>query len=150
MIYIIKDFLGKDIKLVLNNDNDLLHDWQEKNKEKLEIHTFGINNESEFKAEEIELHENYSEFICKNNSEKVKIKVPVSGEHFILNALCGIAFGKIFGLSNEEIKNGISSFKLTAKRMEIIHLKNNVTIINDSYNASYESMKASINSLSKP
>ena len=137
----------KNIKLVLNNDNDLLHDWQEKNKEKFEIHTFGINNESEFKADEIELHETSSEFICKNNNEKIKIKVPVSGEHFILNALCGTAFGKIFGLSNEEIKNGISSFKLTAKRMEIIHLKNNVTIINDSYNASYESMKASIKSL---
>ena len=31
--------------------------------------------------------------------------------------------------------------------MEIIKLKNGVTLINDSYNASYESMKASIRSL---
>ena len=137
----------KNVKLVLNNDNDLLNSWQEKNKEKIEIHTFGINNESEFKADEIEFHENSSEFICNNNNQKIKISVPVGGEHFILNALCGTAFGKIFGLSDDEIRKGIGSFQLTAKRMEIIHLKNNVTIINDSYNASYESMKASISSL---
>ena len=31
--------------------------------------------------------------------------------------------------------------------MEVLKLKNNVTLINDSYNASYESMKASIASL---
>ena len=50
-------------------------------------------------------------------------------------------------MNNEEIKKGIKDFKLTAKRMEINHLKNNITIINDSYNASYESMKASISNL---
>ena len=31
--------------------------------------------------------------------------------------------------------------------MEIIHLKNDITLVNDSYNASFESMKASISSL---
>ena len=70
--------------------------------------------------------------------------MPVGGEHFILNALCGATVGRLLNLNNEEIKNGIKDFKLTAKRMEINHLKNNITIINDSYNASFESMKASI------
>ena len=133
--------------LILNNDNDLLNKWQKENNEKYNIHTFGINNESEFKAENIKLEENSGEFTCKYENEKINIKVPVGGEHFILNALCGIAFGKILGLNNEEIKNGISTFKLTPKRMEITKLKNNITIINDAYNASYESMKASILSL---
>ena len=133
--------------IVINNDNDLLHNWYLKNKEKIETHTFGIKNESEFKAENLKLEENSSEFICKNNNEKIDIKVPVGGEHFILNALCALTVGKLLNLNNEEIKNGINSFELTAKRMEINHLKNNITIINDSYNASFESMKASILSL---
>ena len=133
--------------LVLNNDNDLLNKWQKENNKKYNIHTFGINNESEFKAENIKLGENSSEFICKYEDEQIRMEVPVGGEHFILNALCGIAFGKILGLNNEEIKNGISTFKLTPKRMEIVKLKNNITLINDAYNASYESMKASILSL---
>ena len=45
---------------------------------------------------------------------------------------------------NLVIVDTLKNFKLTAKRMEISHLKNNITIINDSYNASFESMKASI------
>ena len=137
----------KNKRLIINNDNDLLHKWQEENSDKIEIHTFGINNDSEAKADSVQLNANDSEFICKYKNEEIKIEVPVGGEHFVLNALCGLSFGKFFGLSNDEIKNGISSFKLTAKRMEIIKLKNGVTLINDSYNASYESMKASIRSL---
>jgi len=131
-------------KIVINNDNDLLNKWYLENKNNIEIHTFGIKNESEFNAKNIKLKENSSEFICENKNEKINIEVPVGGEHFILNALCGLTVGKLLNLNNEEIKNGIKDFKLTAKRMEINHLKNNITIINDSYNASYESMKASI------
>lgn len=134
-------------KIVINNDNDLLNKWYLKNKGDIEIHTFGIKNESEFKAKNIKLEENSSEFTCENKNEKINIEVPVGGEHFILNALCGLTVGKLLNLNNEEIKNGIKGFKLTAKRMEINHLKNNITIINDSYNASYESMKASISNL---
>lgn len=134
-------------KIVINNDNDLLNKWYLENKNNIEIHTFGIKNKSEFKAENIQLKENSSEFICENKNEKINIEVPVGGEHFILNALCGLTVGKLLNLNNEEIKNGIKDFKLTAKRMEINHLKNNITIINDSYNASYESMKASISNL---
>lgn len=52
-------------------------------------------------------------------------------------------------LSNEEIKKGIATFKLTQKRMEIIRLENNITIINDSYNASFESMNSSLKYLSE-
>lgn len=134
-------------KIVINNDNDLLNKWYLENKNNIEIHTFGIKNESEFNAKNIKLKENSSEFICENTNEKINIEVPVGGEHFILNALCGLTVGKLLNLNNEEIKNGIKDFKLTAKRMEINHLKNNITIINDSYNASYESMKASISNL---
>ncbi len=134
-------------RIVINNDNDLLHKWYLENKGEIEIHTFGIQNESEFKAENINLEENSSEFICKNKDEEINIEVPVGGEHFILNALCGAAVGNLLNLNNEEIKNGIKDFKLTAKRMEINHLKNNIILINDSYNASYESMKASITNL---
>ena len=134
-------------RIVINNDNDLLHKWKIENKGDIEIHTFGINNDSEAKAEDVSLKADSSEFTCKYNDEEIKIEVPVSGEHFILNALCGLSFGKLFGLSNEEIKKGISTFRLTAKRMEIIKLNNSITLINDAYNASYESMKASILSL---
>ena len=131
-------------KIVINNDNDLLHEWYELNKEKIEIHTFGINNNSDCMAINIKEEENSSSFTCDLNSNKFQENVPVGGEVFVLNSLCATMVGNLIGLSNEEIQRGISSFELTKKRMEIIKLKNGATIINDSYNASFESMKASI------
>ena len=135
-------------RVIINNDNDLLHKWYEENKEKIEIHTYGINNSSDIIAEKIELGEEKSKFVAKTSSEKINIDVPVGGEHFVYNALCGFMVGKILGLSSKEIQNGISKFELTKKRMDIRVLKNGATLINDSYNASYESMKASLKYLS--
>lgn len=135
---------GMDKKvLVVNNDNDLLHKYYIENKE-IEIHTYGIDNDSEVKAEDIVLNENDSEFICDIKGDKFKVKVPVGGIHFVYNALCAATIGMLMGLSNEQIKNGIETFELTKKRMDITELKNGVTIINDSYNASFESMQASL------
>ena len=138
----------EDKILVINNDNDLLHDYYLKNKN-VKIYTYGIENQSEVMAENIELEENSSKFECNIEGKKLKINVPVGGIHFVYNALCAITVGRLLGLSLEQIKNGIETFKLTAKRMEINKLKNGVTIINDSYNASFESMQASLKYLSK-
>ena len=117
-------------KVIINNDNDLLHKWYEENKNKIEIHTFGILNKSEEK-------------------NKLKINVPVGGEHFVYNALCATEVGRILGISDENIKNGIERFELTKKRMDIKKLQNGAILINDAYNASYESMKVSLEFLAK-
>lgn len=137
----------KEPRLIINNDNDLLHKWYEENKEKIEIHTYGIENESEINAKDIRMNENSSEFSVNINDKKIEIEVPVGGEHFIYNALCATEVGKVLGISDEQIKKGIKEFELTKKRMDIRTLKNGAILINDSYNASYESMSASINYL---
>ena len=139
---------GMDKKvLVINNDNDLLHKYNLENKN-VEIHTYGIENESDVMAEDIILNENESEFVCNLKGEKFKVKVPVGGIHFVYNALCAATVGNLLGLSIEQIKKGIETFELTKKRMDITELDNGVTIINDSYNASFESMQASLKYLS--
>lgn len=136
---------GMDKKiLVINNDNDLLHQYYLENTQDVQIHTYGIENKSEAMAENIVLNENDSEFICNLKGEKFKVKVPVGGIHFVYNALCAATVGNLLGLSIEQIKQGIETFELTKKRMDITELENGVTIINDSYNASFESMQASL------
>ena len=134
-------------KIVINNDNDLLHKWAEEND--IEIHTFGIENKSEGQAINILKQENSSEFIARINNEEINLNVPVGGDVFILNSLCACLVGKILNLTNEQIQKGISSFELTKKRMEIIKIKNDITLINDSYNASFDSMKAAIKYLAE-
>ena len=131
-------------KVIINNDNDLLHKWYEENKGNIEIHTFGIENESNLNAQNIELREDGSTFEAVSKTEKINIEVPVGGNHFVYNAICATEVGDILGISNEKIKQGIAQFELTKKRMDIKKLENGVILINDSYNASYESMKASL------
>lgn len=156
--------------LVINNDNDLLNkagiflkqpDAIEKTNENMvfeevlsqynniELNTFGIKNKSDIMANNIKLFENSSTFTCNCNNEDITITVPVGGEHFILNALCACKVGELLNISNDKIKQGIEEFKLTQKRMDISTLKNGATIINDSYNASFESMAASLKYLAR-
>ena len=132
-------------KIIINNDNDLLHKWYEENKGKIEVYTFGIENESDINAQNIILEEEYGEFkVVSNKINELEIKVPVGGKHFIYNALCATEVGRILEISDENIKKGIKEFELTKKRMDIRKLENGAILINDSYNASYESMKVSL------
>ena len=131
-------------KIVINNDNDLLHKWNEENKENIEICTYGIENESDLNGKNIKLYEYGSTFEAVTKTKKIKITVPVGGNHFIYNALCAVEVGQILEIPDEEIKEGIAQFELTKKRMDIRKLDNGAILINDAYNASYESMQASL------
>ena len=131
-------------RVIINNDNDLLHDWYEKNKDEIEIHTIGIENNSELMAKEIELGEESSKFKAISNEDKTEIQVPFAGIHFVYNALCAMEVGRVFGIATNQIQDGIAKFELNKKRMDIRKLENGAIIINDAYNASYESMRASI------
>ena len=131
-------------KIIINNDNDLLHNWYNENSEKLEIHTFGIENNSEVMGQDIKMKEESSEFTAVEDSKETNIKVPVGGKHFVYNALCAMTVGKVLNISVDKIKYGIESFELTKKRMDIKKLENGAIIINDAYNASFESMKVSL------
>lgn len=135
--------------VIVNNDNDLLHKWQEENKDKMNIITYGIHEPSDMNAKQIMLKENGSEFVCHTENENVIIRVPVGGEHFILNSLCAVSVGKVLEIETDKITKGIECFELTKKRMDITELQNGVKIINDAYNASLESMQASLKYLSE-
>ena len=134
----------KNKKIVINNDNDLLHKWYEENKSNNEIITFGILNNSDYMAEDIIINENGSSFICEGKDGKIKIEVPLVGEHNIYNALCATAVGKCLQLSDEQIIEGIKKVEITKKRMEKVILQDNVILVNDTYNASLESIKEAL------
>lgn len=59
----------------------------------------------------------------------------------------------VSGIKNDipvlDILEGIKDFELTKNRMEIIEKENNVKVISDCYNASYDSMKAALEFLGK-
>lgn len=129
---------------LINNDNDLLNNWAEKQNQ-YKVYTYGIENKSTYIAENIVKSEDSSSFEING----IKGEVPIGGTHFIYNATCAFAIGDILQIEKEKIVKGISEFKLTAKRMDIQVIKDNIKIINDSYNASYDSMKAALEVIGK-
>lgn len=141
--------LKKDGVVVINNDNDLLHKWAEENKDKYKIITYGIENKSDFMAYDIKQEERNSTYKIMINNKEYFVKVPVGGLHFVYNSLSSIAVGSYLNINPDKMLTGIDKFELTKNRMDIIKNNKNVTIINDTYNASYDSMKVAIEYLGK-
>lgn len=138
--------LSKDGTVVINNDNDLLHKWYLKNKDNYNIVTYGIENDSMEKAQDINYLESSSKYNLKNEGV---IEVPVGGEAFVYNSLAAISVGKALGISMDKIKQGILKFELTKMRLDVQKSSKGYTIINDCYNANYDSMKSALQYLNR-
>ena len=72
------------------------------------------------------------------------VEIPSLGRHMIYPAMTAAAVGQYFGLSEEEIADGIANFKATRMRMDVEKLENGVILYNDTYNANPQSMKAAL------
>lgn len=68
------------------------------------------------------------------------------GIHNVYNCLIAIWIGKKYGMSQDEIQQGLSAFKPSGNRMDLLTI-GGATIINDSYNANPDAMKAALNML---
>jgi len=76
-------------------------------------------------------------------------EIPSPGRHMIYPALMAAAVGEHFGLTGEEIARGILRFAPTKMRMNILQRGHGITILNDTYNANPQSMRAAVEVLSK-
>jgi len=134
--------LKKNGKLIINNDNDLLHEYYLSNNEDYMV-TVGIENESDYIAKDVE----YTELGSKFKVDKYEFNVNVPSTPFVYNALIAYAVGKELNISKEYIRQGIENFSLSKNRLEVTVNKKGVVIINDTYNASYDSVKAALETL---
>lgn len=134
--------------VIINNDNDLLSDWNN-NQEVYNVLTYGINNNSDLIAKNInyELSETNFNVLIDDKDYSINVKVP--GKHFVYNSLCAILVGKLLDIDLEYIKRGISNFELTKGRMEERKIDNDITLLVDCYNANYDSMKSALEVLGK-
>lgn len=140
--------LQSDGKVVINNDNDLLHSWSMNSSGRYDIVTYGMENVSNIMPYNTVLSEDGSSYDVDIKGKTYPVKIGIGGNHFVSNSLCAIAVGQIFHIKMEHILEGIAHFELTKKRMQVEKLPNHVTVINDYYNANYDSMKAAIEYLS--
>lgn len=80
--------------------------------------------------------------------ETRRVRIPIPGEHNVLNALAGACVGVELGLTVEEISGGIERAQTIGGRTNLIHA-GDVLIIDDCYNANPVSMKAALDVLMK-
>ena len=77
-----------------------------------------------------------------NRDENISFYLPVLGKHNVYNTLASMAIAKHFGVTWEEMKEGLVTLQMTGMRMEIVKTNSGLTIINDAYNASPTAMEA--------
>ena len=73
-----------------------------------------------------------------------EVKIPALGDHMIYPALIAAAVGERFGLTPDQIEEGISRFVPTRMRMNVLRRGSGITILDDTYNANPQSMRAAI------
>ena len=75
-----------------------------------------------------------------------ELKMPVVGSHNLGNAALAIAAGTRLGIKPDDAISALADTKFSSGRLEVDR-RENLTIINDAYNASPESMKSGIEML---
>ena len=71
------------------------------------------------------------------------VSIPILGKHYVYAALFAYAIGIKMGLDEDVIARGLNNFRSVGMRQTVFNI-GDITIIQDCYNASPESMKASI------
>lgn len=76
--------MKEDAPLIINNDNDMLHEWYLKNKDTRNIMTYGIQNESDIMAKNIIMSDEGSRFEVNVDDKDYDIKVNVRWNSFCI------------------------------------------------------------------
>ncbi len=86
--------------------------------------------------------------IYSGEEEIIKVDdLTIKGSHNIENALCSIAVLKLLGLTNQEIINGLTTFKGVKHRIEEVASVKGITFFNDSKATNPDATIKAINSL---
>lgn len=138
-------YLKENGNIILNGDDDKLATVKESNGIKPVF--FGMDENYPVYADEIESL-GLKGMLCRIHmgEESFKVHVPMPGKHMVYNALAAAAVGKIYNLTNEQIKQGIETLEAISGRFKMIETEK-FLIVDDCYNANPMSMKASLDVL---
>ena len=138
--------LKKDGSLMLNADEPLLFATRghvEPEPEFVSVY----NRFGDYRAVNIRYLENGIMYdLIYNNKAVTNVEIPALGRHNVYNSLIAYAVGVKLGMTDDMIRRGLLTFVSTDKRQNIYDV-GGITVIDDCYNASPESMRAAIDVL---
>lgn len=109
----------------------------------------GEDGGNDYRADHVE-SDGKSHMCCRITTPHAsyQVSIPALGEHMIYPMLMAAAVGERFGLTKQEIIDGVLHFAPTKMRMNILNRREGITILNDTYNANPQSMRAAVGVLS--
>ena len=141
----IADYLPAGGTVFVNGDDDLLGAL-ESTPEK-QIVRFGLGENCAWRAVELDADAYGTRFVCLHDGRRTPVYVPAAGEHNVRNALAALAVADAVGVPQEAAAHAVAQYEPPAMRQQIREA-GGVTLIDDTYNASPDSMRASLKILS--
>lgn len=127
--------------LFLNGDCPELLPYK-KSTEEYEVFTYGLTEGNDYQAKNISYENGYATFsLFVFGKEKCHVSLSVLGEHNILNSVAALAVADSYRISLEKAAKALSSYQGFQGRLNRIE-KDGIIYIDDTYNASPDSMKA--------
>jgi UDP-N-acetylmuramoyl-tripeptide--D-alanyl-D-alanine ligase len=112
---------------------------------KQKVLSFGVHKTADISADKIVVLEDGStKFILKMPTGEIIINLQSIGEHNVKNALAAAAAAYAVNIPIDKIKIGLENAEQVERRMIRKNGYNNSIIIDDSYNANPESMRAAM------
>lgn len=127
--------------LFLNGDDMLLKTLH--NKQQFKTVTFGLTPDCDYYADDICTEDFTTTFTAHRNGESTKFTIPALGTHNVSNALVAVAVAEALRLDEHTIRKGLMTYKNAPMRQQIHHMTDYI-LIDDSYNASPEATKVSL------
>ncbi len=132
--------------VVLNEDDYWTHKLR--GMAKARVITYGTRSSADVRAEEIEVDkEGRASFFIKVKGARRSLRVPILGRHNVYNTCAAAAVALNLGLSLREIAEGMAGTSLSGMRMEVFTTADEITVLNDAYNANPTSMIGALETL---
>lgn len=139
--------------LIFNGDEPLIRERLASIElpEQTELVPFGSSQDCLWSAANITLNADSATFdvvspqLSDEEQEQLRgVFLPVPGAHNVSNALAAIAVSHRFGVSIEQIREGLASVTLTGMRIQPVTAFNGAKVLNDAYNANPTAVRAAI------
>ncbi|MFF2389958.1 UDP-N-acetylmuramoyl-tripeptide--D-alanyl-D-alanine ligase [Agromyces sp. NPDC058104] len=112
---------------------------------------FGLGDAAEVRATELRAHSRGTDFtVTVPGGEQARVHFGVLGEHHVMNALAAVAASIELGVPLADVVAALEQVTLAERwRMQLMGGRDGITVINDAYNASPDSMSAALKTLAQ-
>ena len=137
--------MKKGSVLILNGDDDYLPTVDLPD---FSLKFFGVSKpDSDITAKDVSLSDSGADFTAKTAEGEVSVSLPVTGIHNVCDSLSAIYAGLKLGISLENAAKALGDYAVSGMRQRVNRI-NGITVIEDCYNASPDSVKAALSVLS--